>query len=416
MIVRCPSCEARFHLADGRLPDKGARVRCSKCHHRFYVRPPDADARGAQAELEAQSEPDAAPVPRKPAPPAEKRPAKTAPAPAKSPAPTAAKPARPPAPPKPAPKPVAATPAQASGADDPDLEDPQFLFDTDEPPPARPPARATSGASDALGSGAALFSADDEEERAEATLGDEEAFADPEARSDLFGDMAGLAAEVEASEKKVAPAAPSPRVSAALREDLAPPSTPEPAATPSLEVTPGRSGGVYQGTASREQVERKVAPSSRPAARAAAEPPAASQPRETPRTRLLSACACAVAVALLIAGGRLVASHATGALPGPERQSGPGWEVRGVHVLRLRAADGQRVLAVRGTLERTGSGSLPSLRAVAADASGEPLGNDAPVSWTWLDDPELTPERLRHWIVAAPTSAPAGPGRPRRTG
>src|SRR5262245_27133410 len=64
MIVRCPSCEARFHLADGRLPEKGARVRCSKCHHRFYVRPPGADAQGSDAELEAESEPDAAPVPR----------------------------------------------------------------------------------------------------------------------------------------------------------------------------------------------------------------------------------------------------------------------------------------------------------------------------------------------------------------
>src|SRR5262245_19593652 len=37
IIVQCPSCQARFHLAQERIPEKGARVRCSRCEHRFYV-------------------------------------------------------------------------------------------------------------------------------------------------------------------------------------------------------------------------------------------------------------------------------------------------------------------------------------------------------------------------------------------
>jgi len=37
IIVQCPTCEARFHLARERVPAKGARVRCSRCQHRFFV-------------------------------------------------------------------------------------------------------------------------------------------------------------------------------------------------------------------------------------------------------------------------------------------------------------------------------------------------------------------------------------------
>jgi predicted Zn finger-like uncharacterized protein len=37
MIVQCPSCEVRFNLQQDRIPEKGARVRCSKCQHRFFV-------------------------------------------------------------------------------------------------------------------------------------------------------------------------------------------------------------------------------------------------------------------------------------------------------------------------------------------------------------------------------------------
>ncbi len=40
MVIECESCSTRFHLADGRIPAKGARVRCSNCHHRFHVKPP----------------------------------------------------------------------------------------------------------------------------------------------------------------------------------------------------------------------------------------------------------------------------------------------------------------------------------------------------------------------------------------
>ncbi len=46
IVVQCPGCSARFSLAKDRVPKKGARVRCSRCQHRFYVSP-DGEVREA---------------------------------------------------------------------------------------------------------------------------------------------------------------------------------------------------------------------------------------------------------------------------------------------------------------------------------------------------------------------------------
>lgn len=40
MIVGCERCETRFKLDESRLPARGARVRCSRCKHAFFVTPP----------------------------------------------------------------------------------------------------------------------------------------------------------------------------------------------------------------------------------------------------------------------------------------------------------------------------------------------------------------------------------------
>ena len=39
MIVTCTSCLTKFNLDDSKIPAKGARVRCSRCKHVFYVVP-----------------------------------------------------------------------------------------------------------------------------------------------------------------------------------------------------------------------------------------------------------------------------------------------------------------------------------------------------------------------------------------
>jgi predicted Zn finger-like uncharacterized protein len=42
VIVRCERCETRFKLDESRIPARGARVRCSRCKHAFFVTPPGA--------------------------------------------------------------------------------------------------------------------------------------------------------------------------------------------------------------------------------------------------------------------------------------------------------------------------------------------------------------------------------------
>ncbi|MGH0038116.1 MAG: zinc-ribbon domain-containing protein [Myxococcota bacterium] len=43
MIVECSECQTRFQLDDARVPASGIRVRCSRCKHAFFLKPPGAD-------------------------------------------------------------------------------------------------------------------------------------------------------------------------------------------------------------------------------------------------------------------------------------------------------------------------------------------------------------------------------------
>jgi predicted Zn finger-like uncharacterized protein len=43
VIVTCEQCSTQFHLDDAKVPERGVRVRCSRCKHAFFVKPqPDA--------------------------------------------------------------------------------------------------------------------------------------------------------------------------------------------------------------------------------------------------------------------------------------------------------------------------------------------------------------------------------------
>lgn len=55
MVVVCEKCETRFHLDDTRVPAKGARVRCSRCKHAFFVRPEVRDKAALVEELAADA-------------------------------------------------------------------------------------------------------------------------------------------------------------------------------------------------------------------------------------------------------------------------------------------------------------------------------------------------------------------------
>ena len=40
MIVTCPDCDTSFQLDESRIPQKGIRVRCSRCKHAFHLAHP----------------------------------------------------------------------------------------------------------------------------------------------------------------------------------------------------------------------------------------------------------------------------------------------------------------------------------------------------------------------------------------
>lgn len=42
MIVTCPDCDTSFQLDESRVPEKGIRVRCSRCKHAFHLAHPSA--------------------------------------------------------------------------------------------------------------------------------------------------------------------------------------------------------------------------------------------------------------------------------------------------------------------------------------------------------------------------------------
>ena len=64
MVIACSKCQTRFHVDDARVPAEGVRVRCSKCKHSFFVRPPDAPAdAGVHAAAGAAAEGLGAPEP-----------------------------------------------------------------------------------------------------------------------------------------------------------------------------------------------------------------------------------------------------------------------------------------------------------------------------------------------------------------
>lgn len=56
MIITCPECSTRFNVAEERIPDAGAKLRCARCRHVFMVYKPLAEEAGTEASTAAQKE------------------------------------------------------------------------------------------------------------------------------------------------------------------------------------------------------------------------------------------------------------------------------------------------------------------------------------------------------------------------
>jgi predicted Zn finger-like uncharacterized protein len=64
VVVVCEKCHTRFHLDDSRVPAEGARVRCSRCKHAFFITCPGSEEADAIDEVVAEvTGPGETPVP-----------------------------------------------------------------------------------------------------------------------------------------------------------------------------------------------------------------------------------------------------------------------------------------------------------------------------------------------------------------
>ena len=64
MIVTCASCMTKFSLDESKIPAKGAKVRCSKCQHVFFVAPPTEPPLESLPEPPPESPPEPPPEPK----------------------------------------------------------------------------------------------------------------------------------------------------------------------------------------------------------------------------------------------------------------------------------------------------------------------------------------------------------------
>ena len=118
MIISCPNCTARFNLNAELLGETGRKVKCAKCAHRWFAKPPA----GSTAAAAAPPKPVEAPPP-PPEPP---------PTPAEPPPPAA--PPAPDEPPPPAEEPRAVAPEPEDQPED-RIEEDRQTAQTPSPPP-----------------------------------------------------------------------------------------------------------------------------------------------------------------------------------------------------------------------------------------------------------------------------------------
>ena len=410
MIIECESCGTRFNLADAQVPVEGARVHCSKCHHRFRVLP------SGEIESSDPSPPDtsidqavagssfgASFVPE----PQEKKSKEKKPA---SPEPPAA-----PAEAAQAPKPK---PDSERSSDDPDLENPEFLLDEKQAEPG--------GLSPGDGPGTQAFGLDlrggtGAPQTAEAAPG-----SSPEATSNaeshdsagssgsaaaagpgVFGqpETAGSSAGISLTQGSAETAQDESywledADEADVREQVFGIEQPDSQTTvmDSIDGFPvdvvgtedeGDSG--LHMAQSLGGVDGYDPPVDSPSASSsehlscesdgvAASEPVAVALRSRVADRMLGSAAVLVGVLLVLGAGRLIWQGAMNPAQGPDAVRGAGWIASEIETVDLTAGLESRVLVVRGVLTAESSSVAPRVEAVLLDRAGSEL----PTSAHWV--------------------------------
>jgi predicted Zn finger-like uncharacterized protein len=63
MVISCPECSTKFRVSAEKIPARGARLRCARCRHIFFVKPEEEPAAGPAAETPPPGADSAEPAP-----------------------------------------------------------------------------------------------------------------------------------------------------------------------------------------------------------------------------------------------------------------------------------------------------------------------------------------------------------------
>jgi predicted Zn finger-like uncharacterized protein len=394
MTITCENCQTRFVLDEARIPAQGARVRCSRCQHRFQVKPPTAQA--SPEEVVERAVENSAPFD--------------------------------PSGGREAPEEAAHAPGEGEVPDGA-LDNPEFLFDERagaapvQPPPPEELFEPGSDEPEPL----AAARQEAYEPPPELPHEAREVPPAPAPPGPVFAERA-LAAEdpdpptMSGSRAELFGAAPDEGLS--VTDDA---QAPEPgAATRSAAGIRGATGATPPGEGfvldvAPEPVSaapqpwrgfaREVVPSEEQAQKA---PRKRAAPEVAPRALpgLLAAIAAhlaawAVSLALVTGAVRMLALEWLQPRPAIVRLEG--WLATDLDAFHARAADGRRVLVIRGALVGEGSQAPPDLRAHLLDAQGVPIGSPASALPVRLDGAALSPRALGARLDEGPARAPAGP-------
>ena len=390
MIIDCESCGTRFNLADGQVPPQGARVRCSKCHHRFHVMPPmDADPEPTPEEVPGPPDagpPDAGPPDAGPpdaghpdaGPPAASPPAAGPPNAGR---PGGGSPDRG--------RRGAGRPGAAAGGDDPDLDNPEFLFD--------PKEEADAG----LARDEVEFSEVEEdlsEPDSTPSLG-----TTPEDHADVREQVFGLEPDQELSRRRPDDDAPPVEEPAAKRKEM--PSRSAADTLDDWDATPELDNAGEDGR-STPPPPAPLSGSDRVARASAAPPPRLPEDADgsSVASRAAGAAvrttAVAIGVLLVLGGVRLLLSHGVGARPGPDVVRAHGWTATDIEARHVEDELGRRVLVLRGALIPEGPGRPPRVQTTLLDELGKPVMAEPVSVLERLEGAALAPEAVGNLLRA----------------
>ena len=403
MIIVCENCTTRFRLDEKRLPPEGARVRCSRCQHRFHVEAPSDMA---------PPSPSLDPPAARADPPEERGPEDSA---------------------------GASAPKSPGPEEEPDLENPEFLYnataqddrgsretDEEEAPPAAP-AAPDGGADQWVDH--EFADQEGRETQTQPSAPPLETAGDWGDDDTSFGalDPSGLdlTAPDAGGEDLDGNAAVDPMLLSSPPSAREAPGEPPPVAELGEEPSAAAWGdedlldpGAGESEPLLGEPGPKVdEPSEPPAPAITSAPPAVSPglPDEAHKTGLLSRSTLAEALqggvplwpaavvlfALLALGGsRAAVNLVTGDARPREIPEVAGWTASDLEALHLRDATGRRVLVVRGAIRQSGTGAPPELQLVLRDGSGDPIAAPSYVVLARLVGVDLSPAALAHRIEA----------------